>query len=62
MQHLGAHLLRELTFIVDAHDYAWAKRMKRLLVHTCHAVAQRDDKTLNETDYKVVQKPVFDTT
>ena len=23
----GAHLLRELTFIVDAHDYAWAKRM-----------------------------------
>ena len=23
-------LLRELTFIVEAHDYAWAKRMKRL--------------------------------
>ena len=23
----GAHLLRELAFIVDAHDYAWAKRM-----------------------------------
>ena len=52
----GAHLLRELTFIVDAHDYAWAKRMKRLLVHTCHAVAQRDDKTLSETEYKAVQK------
>ena len=25
----GAHLLRELAFIVDAHHYAWAKRMKR---------------------------------
>ena len=29
----GAHLLRELTFIIDAHGYAWAKRMKRLLLH-----------------------------
>lgn len=26
----GAHLLRELTFIIDAHDYAWARHMKRL--------------------------------
>ena len=30
------NLLRELTFIVEAHDYAWAKRMKRLLLHACH--------------------------
>ena len=52
----GAHLLRELTFIVEAHDYAWAKRMKRLLVHTCHEVAQRDDKTLSERESKAVQK------
>ena len=52
----GAHLLRELTFIVDAHDYAWAKRMKRLLVHTCHDVARRDGKTLSEDEYKAVQK------
>ena len=52
----GAHLLRELTFIVEAHDYAWAKRMKRLLVHTCHEVAQRDDKTLSERECKAVQK------
>ena len=34
----GSHL-RELTFIVDAHDYAWAKRMKRLLLDACHEVA-----------------------
>ena len=39
----GAHLLRELAFIVDAHDYAWAKRMKRLLLGACHQVSKRDD-------------------
>ena len=33
----GSHLLRELTFIVEAHDYAWAKRMKRLLLHRATA-------------------------
>ena len=49
-------LLRELTFIVDAHDYAWAKRMKRLLLHACHEVAKRDEKILSESEYKAVQK------
>ena len=52
----GSHLLRELTFIVEAHDYAWAKRMKRLLLHACHEVAKRDEKTLSESEYKAVQK------
>ena len=52
----GAHLLRELTFIVDAHDYAWAKRMKRLLLYACHAVSKRDDKVLSEDEYKAVRK------
>ena len=52
----GAHLLRELTFIVDAHGYAWAKRMKRLLLDTCHQVASRDHKTLTPHEYKAVQK------
>ena len=52
----GAHLLRELTFIVEAHDYAWAKRMKRLLFDACHEVAKRDEKRLTETEYKAVQK------
>ena len=52
----GSHLLRELTFIVEAHDYAWAKRMKRLLLHACHEVAKRDEKRLSESEYKAVQK------
>ena len=49
-------LLRELTFIVEAHDYAWAKRMKRLLLDACHEVAKRDEKRLSESEYKAVQK------
>ena len=52
----GAHLLRELTFIVDAHDFTWAKRMKHLLVDTCHAVAKRKAKRLSDDAYKAVQK------
>ena len=30
--------------------------MKRLLLHACHEVAQRDEKRLTETEYKAVQK------
>ena len=52
----GAHLLRELAFIVDAHGYAWAKRMKRLLLGACHQVSKRDDKTLRANEYKALQK------
>ena len=52
----GAHLLRELTFIVDAHGYVWAKRMKRLLLGACHQVSKRDDKTLSASEYKALQK------
>ena len=52
----GAHLVRELTFIVDAHGYAWARRMKRLLLSACHQVRERDDKTLAPSQYTAVQK------
>ncbi|WP_419618705.1 IS66 family transposase [Thiolapillus sp.] len=31
----GSHLLRELTFVIDSNDYAWAANMKRLLQETC---------------------------
>ena len=41
---------------VEAHDYAWAKRMKRLLLDACHEVAKRDEKRLSESEYKAVQK------
>ena len=52
----GAHLLRELTFIVDANGYAWARRMKRLLLDACHQVAQRKAKRLTPQHYKALQK------
>lgn len=48
----GSHLLRELTFIVDAHGYRWARHMKRLLQHTAAAVAEREHKTLTESEYR----------
>ena len=52
----GAHLLRELAFIIDAHDYTWAKRMKRLLTDTCHAVSKRKAKRLSAKAYKALQQ------
>ncbi len=52
----GSHLLRELTFIVDAHDYRWAKHMKRLLQQTCITVSQSADKKLTETELVNLQK------
>jgi transposase len=52
----GSHLLRELTFIVDANAYAWAANMKRLLQQTCAIVAKRKKKQLTQGEYKNLQK------
>lgn len=43
----GSHLLRELTFIVDTHSYAWARNMKRLLQETCKKVSESTEKRLS---------------
>jgi transposase len=37
----GAHLLRELTFIIESHGYPWARHLKRLLQETRARVAER---------------------
>jgi transposase len=52
----GSHLLRELTFIVDTHGYAWAANMKRLLQETCYRVAKRKRKKLTQAEYQNLQK------
>ena len=52
----GAHLLRELTFIIDADGYPWAKNMKRLLKQTALRVAKRKRKKLSEREYANLQK------
>lgn len=52
----GSHLLRELTFIVEADGHAWATNMKRLLKETCVKVAQSKGKKLSRKEYKNLQK------
>ena len=52
----GAHLLRELTFIVDADAYPWAANMKRLLQETCSRLCRRKRKKLNHREYATLQK------
>ena len=52
----GAHLLRELSFVVEANGYAWAKNIKRLLQQTCQKVARRKRKKLSPREYQNLQK------
>jgi len=52
----GSHLLRELTFIIDSNQYAWAANMKRLLQETCMTVSKSDDKKLTDKAYADLQK------
>jgi transposase len=52
----GSHLLRELTFVVDANGFRWAANMKRLLHNTCILVAKRKSKKLSPREYKNLQK------
>lgn len=52
----GSHLLRELTFVVDANGYAWAANMKRLLQQTCARVAKRKRKKLTAREYRNLRK------
>jgi len=52
----GSHLLRELTFAVDANNYRWAARMKRLLKETCKSVSASHQKALTDEAYKKLQK------
>ncbi|MEJ2075822.1 MAG: transposase [Reinekea sp.] len=50
----GAHLLRELTFIVDAHDHA--RKMRTLSQGTCKTVSKSKQKKLIGPAYKNLQK------
>lgn len=52
----GAHLLRELTFVVESNGYAWAKNMKQLLQETCGRVSRRKRKRLTPREYGNLQK------
>ena len=52
----GSHLLRELTFIVEAHGYAWARDMKCLLQETCKKVSTSTEKRLSDKELSNLQK------
>jgi transposase len=52
----GSHLLRELTFVVEANGYRWAANMKRLLKQTCARVAKRPSKQLTDREYTNLRK------
>jgi len=52
----GSHLLRELTFVVDAHRYRWAQRMKCLLQAACKRVSSCEGKCLTDRTYSQLQK------
>ena len=52
----GAHLVRELTFIVEANGYAWATNTKRLLQQTCSRVSKRKRKRLTLREYDSLQQ------
>jgi hypothetical protein len=49
-------LLRELTFIIDANSYAWARKMKRLLQETCIKVSKSTEKQLDAKELANLQK------
>ena len=52
----GTDLLRELTFLVDAHDYAWARQMKSLLQQTCAEVSLSLEKCLTGEAFARLQR------
>lgn len=55
-QLCGSHLLRELTFVVEANGFRWARLMKTLLREACHKVNQSDTKTLTEAERRALRK------
>ncbi len=52
----GSHLLRELTFIIDANDYRWAKQLKKLLQRACTDVTKNKSKKLTKSKYAALQR------
>ena len=52
----GSHLLRELTFVVEAHDYVWARNMKCLLQETCKKVSNSTEKRLSDKELSRLSK------
>ena len=55
-QLCGAHLVRELTFIVESNGHRWARLMKALLQEACHRVNGSQSKALSAAACKALRK------
>ena len=55
-QLCGAHLIRELTFIVESNGYRWVRLMKALLQQACHLVNASQSKVLSAAACKALRK------
>ena len=52
----GAHLIRDMQFLIDAHDHSWPKQMMKLLLKANREVSKSEDKVLTDARFKVVRK------
>ena len=52
----GSHLLRDLQFVIDAHQHKWAINMKKCLLETCRLVGKSEEKQLSTKAYANLQK------
>lgn len=52
----GSHLVRELTGIIEANGYQWAKNIKELLLQTCKRVSKLKCKKLSARGYASLQR------
>ncbi len=52
----GAHLLRDITFIIDAVNPRWARRMKKLLRDNARRVAKSDECILTDRELRVLRQ------
>ena len=52
----GAHLVRDLQFIIDSNNHVWASRMMELLLQTARKVRKSEAGRLSDSDYMAVRK------
>ena len=52
----GAHLERDLRFIVDSNSHRWAQHMLALLNQTARKVGKSPDRALRRKDFKTLRK------
>lgn len=52
----GAHIVRELEFVINSNNYRWAANMRSLLLEICKRISKRKNKKLNNKEYANLQK------